>query len=115
FGWFYLAINGGAFVSTLATPWLLAAWGPHVAFGVPGVLMFLATYVFYLGRTKFVALPPSGWAPFRDALVGTAGRSSLGRLAALYIFIAVFWSLYDQIGSAWVLQAQHLDRVIDLR
>jgi POT family proton-dependent oligopeptide transporter len=24
----------------------------------------------------------------------------------------VFWSLYDQTGSSWVLQAQHMDRVL---
>ena len=26
------------------------------------------------------------------------------------IFVAVFWSLYDQSGSAWVLQARGMDR-----
>lgn len=36
FGYFYLAINVGAFISALLTPWLLAAYGPHIAFGVPG-------------------------------------------------------------------------------
>ncbi|MEE2751784.1 MAG: MFS transporter, partial [Myxococcota bacterium] len=39
FGWFYFSINLGAFASTLLTPWLLAKYGPHVAFGVPGILM----------------------------------------------------------------------------
>jgi POT family proton-dependent oligopeptide transporter len=27
----------------------------------------------------------------------------------LFVFIAVFWSLYDQTGSSWVLQAQQMD------
>jgi POT family proton-dependent oligopeptide transporter len=32
-------------------------------------------------------------------------------LAGIYVFVAFFWSLYDQTSSAWVLQAQHMDRV----
>lgn len=115
FGWFYLAINGGAFVSTLATPWLLEHWGAHVAFGVPGVLMLLATAVFYAGRNKFVAVAPVGWPNFRKALCSCEGIKSVRRLSLLYVFVAVFWALYDQTGSAWVLQAQHLNRVVDLR
>ena len=35
-----------------------------------------------------------------------------GRLLLIYLFIAVFWSLYDQTGSSWVLQAQQMDRVL---
>jgi len=31
---------------------------------------------------------------------------------SIYGFIAVFWSLFDQIGSAWVLQAEHLHNQI---
>ena len=46
FYWFYFAINLGAGISTLLTPWLLHHVGPHVAFGVPGLLMLLATWVF---------------------------------------------------------------------
>ncbi|MBN8549858.1 MAG: MFS transporter [Deltaproteobacteria bacterium] len=114
FGYFYLAINGGAFVSTLATPWLLVHFGPHVAFGVPGVLMLLATYVFYLGRHTFVALPPAGWSAFRARVFDSAGLRRLGRLVLLYLFIAVFWALNDQTGSSWVLQAQHLERSVSL-
>jgi POT family proton-dependent oligopeptide transporter len=33
----------------------------------------------------------------------------LGRLIILYVFVAVFWSLYDQTSSAWVLQAEKMD------
>jgi POT family proton-dependent oligopeptide transporter len=28
----------------------------------------------------------------------------------VYCFIALFWALYDQSGSAWVQQAEHMDR-----
>ncbi|MBC7980447.1 MAG: MFS transporter, partial [Armatimonadetes bacterium] len=45
FNWFYFSINLGAFASMLLTPWLLEWYGPHWAFGVPGVLMAIATLV----------------------------------------------------------------------
>jgi POT family proton-dependent oligopeptide transporter len=34
----------------------------------------------------------------------------LARLGMIYLCVAVFWALFDQTGSAWVLQAQHMDR-----
>ncbi len=109
FGWFYMAINVGAFISTLLTPWLLKEYGPHWAFGVPGVLMALATFTFWLGRNKFVHVPPAGKAFLKEALSVDSLRI-FGRLLLIYLFIAVFWALYDQTGSSWVLQAQHMDR-----
>lgn len=109
FGWFYMAINVGAFISTLLTPWLLKAYGPHLAFGVPGGLMAIATLLFWMGRNKFVHVPPAGKAFFKEAL--SAGSLRIfGRLLLIYLFIAVFWALFDQTGSSWVLQAQHMDR-----
>ncbi|HVR34733.1 MAG TPA: POT family MFS transporter [Methylomirabilota bacterium] len=108
FAWFYFSINVGAFFSTLLTPWLLEAAGPSVAFGVPGFLMLLATWVFWLGRWKFVHVPPGGREFLKESF-GRVGRGALLRLLPVYLAIAVFWSLYDQTGSAWVLQAQHMD------
>jgi POT family proton-dependent oligopeptide transporter len=55
---FYFIINFGSFFASLLTPWLYKAWGPAVAFGVPGVLMAVATAVFWLGRRRFVRAPP---------------------------------------------------------
>jgi len=109
FGWFYLAINFGAFVSSLLTPWLLTRYGSHVAFGVPGLLMLLATWVFWLGRHRFVHVPPAGTG-FLQELRDPVIRQSLGRLGGIYVFVAVFWSLYDQTASSWVQQAEHMDR-----
>ena len=111
FGWFYMAINVGAFISTLLTPWLLKHYGGHWAFGVPGVLMALATLMFWMGRNKFVHIPPSGRA-FLTEVMSPDSMRVFGRLLLIYLFIAVFWSLYDQTGSSWVLQAQQMDRVL---
>jgi POT family proton-dependent oligopeptide transporter len=109
FGWFYFAINLGAFASTLLTPLLLERHGPHVAFGLPGALMLVATWVFWLGRRKFVHVPPAGREFLRETF-GAEGLRACGRLAVIYLFVAVFWALYDQTASAWVLQAEHMNR-----
>jgi POT family proton-dependent oligopeptide transporter len=111
FAWFYFAINLGAFVSSLATPWLLETWGSSVAFGVPGVLMLIATLTFRAGRHRFVHIPPGGMRFVREAF-SSIGLGALGRLCLIYVFVAMFWALFDQTGSSWVLQAQHMDRVI---
>ena len=111
FSWFYFAINLGAFISSLATPWLLARYGSSVAFAVPGVLMLIATLTFRAGRHKFVHIPPGGMRFVKEAL-GRNGLGALGRLCLIYVFVAVFWALFDQTASSWVLQAAHMDRVI---
>ncbi len=109
FGWFYFSINFGAFFSTLMTPILLDRVGPHIAFGVPGLLMFIATVVFWSGRNTFVHIPPGGMRFLRESLSGE-GLAALGKLSIVYAFVAMFWALFDQTGSAWVLQAEKMDR-----
>ena len=108
YNWFYFSINFGSFFSTLMTPWLLEKYGPHWAFGVPGVLMAVATFMFWLGRHRFVHIPPSGSGFFKEVF-SREGLVALGKLIPLFFFIAAFWSLYDQTGSSWVLQAQQMD------
>lgn len=109
FNWFYFSINIGALVSMLLTPWLLEWYGPHWAFGVPGVLMALATLIFWLGRKRFIHVPPGGHTFLRE-LASPAGRNALLKLLPLYLFVAIFWALFDQTGSTWIFQAQDMDR-----
>jgi POT family proton-dependent oligopeptide transporter len=109
FSYFYFAINLGAFASMILTPLLLEHYGAHVAFGTPGVLMFVATLVFWMGRHHFAHLPPGGIAFLRETFSGD-GLRAIGKLCVLYAFVAMFWALFDQTGSAWVLQAEHMDR-----
>ena len=108
FGWFYFAINFGSFFSTLLTPWLLKNYGAGWAFGVPGILMALATFVFWMGRNKFTHIQPRGLRYFGETF-GFSGLKSIFKLVPLYLFVAMFWSLYDQGGSAWVEQAQQMN------
>jgi POT family proton-dependent oligopeptide transporter len=110
FNWFYFSINLGATASMMLTPVLLETIGPWAAFGLPGVLMAIATFVFWLGRHKFIHVPPSGKAFFTETF-SKDGIRAMAALAPLFlIFVPVFWAMFDQTGSAWVLQLNKMDR-----
>jgi POT family proton-dependent oligopeptide transporter len=109
FSWFYFSINLGAAASTLLTPILRDRLGPSWAFGVPGILMALATLVFWLGRNKFVHVPPSGNRLFTETF-SRDGLRAIGNLIPLYLLITMFWALFDQTASRWVLQAENMNR-----
>lgn len=111
FGWFYFSINFGAFISTLLTPWLLVKYGSHIAFGVPGILMFIATVVFWMGRNHFVHIPAKPKL-IKAEISNNLGFKAIGKLVLMYCFIIIFWAVYDQNGSDWVLQAKKMDRTL---
>ncbi len=108
FQWFYFAINLGSAASTLLTPWLLTTYGPQVAFGIPGVLMFIATILFWMGRNVFIHIPAGGTGFLREVF-SREGLTTLLKLGVIYVFVAAFWALFDQSGSSWVLQAERMD------
>jgi POT family proton-dependent oligopeptide transporter len=108
FGWFYFAINFGSFFSILLIPWLLENHSANLAFGIPGILMLIATVVFWAGRRKFVHIPPAGKSFLRDNF-NREGWAAIGRLAIIFAFVAIFWSLWDQSGGRWVLQGAKMD------
>ncbi len=132
FSWFYFSINFGSAFSTLLIPWLLdpyqvspeqaAHWpswlvsflekihGPDIAFGTPGILMLVATIVFWLGRKKFVHLPPAGLRRYIAEIVRPENLKALANLLLLVPFVAIFWSLWQQNFSSWVLQSEKMDR-----
>jgi len=136
---FYFMINFGSFFSTLITPWTLKAYGPSVAFGIPGVLMAIATFIFWMGRNEYKVVPPtksdghgftnilaSAWRNRKSRKTGEdffapalkdhsseqvdAGRA-VWDIAKLFSAISVFWALFDQHGSSWVIQAMNMDLV----
>jgi POT family proton-dependent oligopeptide transporter len=134
---FYFMINFGSFFSTLVTPWTLKHYGPSIAFGIPGVLMLIATFVFWMGRKEFVHVPPTksdghGFfavvsSAFKNQSKRKAGQSFLDAaegvhtkehieatkavidIAKLFAAISVFWALFDQHGSSWVIQAGRMN------
>src|SRR5258708_12718441 len=63
FAVFYWSINLGSFFASLLIPKTLRLWGPSVAFGIPGILMGIATIVFFLGRNQYIKVPPTGPNP----------------------------------------------------
>jgi POT family proton-dependent oligopeptide transporter len=134
---FYFMINFGSFFSTLVTPWTLKHYGASVAFGIPGVLMFIATFIFWMGRNEFVHVPPTkgdgngfinvvltafssqgkrkAGESFLDAAATKHGKDNVEAskavldIAKLFAAISVFWALFDQHGSSWVIQAMNMD------
>jgi POT family proton-dependent oligopeptide transporter len=139
FDLFYFMINFGSTFSTMITPWTLKAYGPGIAFGIPGILMAIATFIFWLGRNEYVHIPPTGANPHGTGRVLLSAlknfQFSKGILSGAYvehpkqavddvkaafevgkIFIAItiFWALFDQHGSSWVLQAKEMNLVVDI-
>ncbi|MGZ4985107.1 MAG: POT family MFS transporter [Chthoniobacterales bacterium] len=111
FGWFYFSINAGSFISSILCPWLLSApgYGPRWAFGIPGIAMLIATIFFWAGRKKMVHVPPAGLGYLKETF-SKQGLITLGRIASVYVFILIFWALWDMSnGVEWTLQAQKMD------
>lgn len=135
FNWFYFSINAGSFVSTLLIPWLLDPYkvdpagmiaklppavvsflesprlhSPDIAFGLPGVFMAIATLIFWLGRKKFVHIPPVGLRNYaREIFNRKTGKIILNVLMPVP-FVMIFWALWQQNFSSWIIQAESMDR-----
>ncbi len=198
YGAFYWSINFGSFFAFLVIPWVKDHNGYSWAFAVPGLLMAIATVIFWSGTPKYVRVPPArqtktggfipvyltalancrrsvffpvlnmvttlgaplfvivaltivafatpsplsrgiGWAAVgctvlwyglvlilallrktdlgNDFWDGARGRYNEGEISAarsvspiLFVLalIPVFWSLFDQTNSTWVLQGERM-------
>jgi POT family proton-dependent oligopeptide transporter len=74
---FYWIINFGSFFASLLMPLFLRDLGPAIAFGIPGVLMFIATMVFWFGNKKYIHVPPA--APSPDSFTRVARTALLAK------------------------------------
>lgn len=134
---FYFTVNLGSTFSSLAIPWTLTHYGPRIAFGIPGILMALATFIFWLGRDQYVVVPPTGkggsgfisvfWYALKNWGRKIKGQSFLEvakekfstqvvedskavlSIMVVYLSVTVFWALFDQHGSSWIVQATKMD------
>src|SRR6201996_1815622 len=142
YGWFYFSINAGSMISTIAIPWTYEHFGPKWAFGIPGLLMALATIIFFSGRKIYVKVPPQGvnrnnlvFITFYalthmgqrkpgESLLDVAkgpfdpekveGMKAVYRVIAVFFFALAFWAVWDQCLSEWVLYADKMNRNINL-
>jgi POT family proton-dependent oligopeptide transporter len=108
YGWFYFSVNLGAAISMYLCPALLKKYGPAVGFGVPGAFMFAALLCYWVGRYKLVHIPPAGKTNWRE-LLDAEGVRALLRLCPVFVFISMFFALFYQSESAWVLQAEKMN------
>ncbi|MBM4782444.1 MAG: POT family MFS transporter [Archangiaceae bacterium] len=153
---FYWIINFGSFFASLLIPPLLSAkptvitWNeavlftldtplPRLAFGIPAILMVLATVIFWAGRKKYVNVPPTpsdphsfstvcltavmgGTPGFALAIAGGIGAIGslvtaiwLGVVPAVCLAIVVF--LVFAGGGAWLqidrARGKHPDEDVD--
>ncbi|MBC8094190.1 MAG: POT family MFS transporter, partial [Akkermansiaceae bacterium] len=131
YGAFYWSINFGSFFSFLIIPWIKDHYGYSLAFGVPGILMGVATLIFWLGTKHYVRVPPNRETKtagfFAVLWAALTGKRSPGQkfwdtararfspkevdaarsvMPILMIFALVppFWALFDQTNSTWVMQ-----------
>jgi proton-dependent oligopeptide transporter, POT family len=160
YGWFYFSINAGSMFSTMLIPqiyskegldWRFDLFGMHLgfyiqgaqwAFGIPGILMGLATLIFFLGRKKYVRVPPKGVNRNNFVFISVyalmnAGKKKKGeslldvakaeydpekvegckavyRVISVFFFAFAFWAVWDQCLSEWVLQAAEMNLNINL-
>jgi POT family proton-dependent oligopeptide transporter len=108
YGWFYFSVNLGACVSMYFCPILLDKYGPKIGFGVPGVFMLAATLSYLLGRYKLVHIRPTGKTKWRETL-DKEGIRTLKKLCIIFLFVSMFFALFYQSESAWVLQAKKMN------
>lgn len=102
---FYWTINFGSFFASLLMPRILSAYGPAIAFGIPGVLMFIATIIFWMGRHKYTNVPPAPRDPdsfMSVTMTALRGDKGVGTVVAasgvlLALALLVGWA----ISPAW--------------
>ncbi len=113
FSYFYISINVGAALAQTLCPWLLSNEtlienniNSHLAFGIPGALMLLATIVFYFGHNKFTSVPPVSWGYYKSKVFNKSGIKIIKKLLTVFIFLPFFWALFDQTASSIIAQTK---------
>lgn len=137
YGWFYWAINLGAFFGFAIIPLLRDKAGYRWAFGVPGIFMALATVIFWMGTRYYVRQAPAGkssggsvlgviWYALTHASERKPGQSffdtalaryecetvegvkAVSGILMMFATVPVFWALFNQVNTTWVLQGEKM-------
>lgn len=145
FSIFYFSINAGSFISTILTPILreeVHCFGEtscfSLAFGIPGILMIVATVIFILGRPIYRIKKPEGnMIVLSSKCIGHALSQRIKhqdpskqhwmdyandrfdykliedikatlKVLWLYLPFPLFWALFDQQGTGWTFMATRM-------
>lgn len=151
FSIFYFSINAGSVLSMFITPLLkekVHCFGQEscypLAFGLPALLMLVATIIFVAGSRLYVRVAPGGnvivkivsvvWTALKEKRRAAAAYpihwleyatyaypeelikdvQSLFSVLVIFIPIPLFWMLYDQQASNWVDQAWKMDGKVSI-
>ncbi len=117
YGWFYWSINFGATFGFALIPMIRDKHGYSWAFGVPGIAMAVATFIFWLGRKNYVRQPPQReskqvgifsvvFNPQTDE--DRRSARAVRRIFLVFLTVPVFFALYNQVNTTWVLQGEKM-------
>lgn len=131
---FYWSINLGSLFSFIVIPAVRDNYGWSWAFGVPGILMAFATFIFWLGRKSYRHVPPacqqisrepSAWKVVSSAIIQGWEKTTLRfgvkktddarcilNILSIFVFVIPFWSLFDQTASSWIVQGQSMQPIV---
>jgi POT family proton-dependent oligopeptide transporter len=110
YGLFYASINFGAFFGFALVPWIRDHYGHRWAFGIPGAFMGVAAVVFWVGSRHYFRVPvasvesPASAVPSRS----DGAWKAVSKVALVLLPVPVFWALYDQINTSWVVQGEKM-------
>jgi POT family proton-dependent oligopeptide transporter len=105
FLWFYLAVNVGAFLSTLFMPSIRNEWGYAIAFQFPAWLMVGALVVFAAGKPFYAVETPEP-AHAKTPEERRLQWDTLARLFGVFGLIIFFWVAYELNDNIWVFFAR---------
>ena len=89
---FYWIINFGSLFASFLMPIFLRGFGPAIAFGIPGALMFVSTFILWVARKQYVMVPPTPPNPnsFLNVCKSALASGPRGRvLAGIGVFGAI--------------------------
>ncbi|MFZ6758023.1 oligopeptide:H+ symporter [Undibacterium sp. Ji50W] len=103
FDGFYWIINFGSFFASLLMPIFLKKLGASIAFGIPGLLMLIATIIFWSGRNRYVHVKPAPRDPHSFLnVVRTALTTDVPGQAKSGYYMAVLGALLA-VGSLFLI------------